>query len=229
MSGARFLHGGFRRRSCRGRSAAGRRAVFEGRRGARGHHPPHLRKSSTRRFRFRTPGTGCPYGRDHLHGCAGGSDLSSRGCARRISSEVWQGIGRRAGNSGAYSGKYLHGDHGRGEIIGAMGSSDRGHFVHRRCGPPRLVAPPHAGATCGPALRQPTRQIADAPGQRSCLSGAWCRLSLRKEYASRAIVDDRNRAAHQLCAADQEQGRVRHAVDQQPSRAAGILPEGRRD
>ena len=31
----------------------------------------------------------------------------------------------------------------------AVGGSDRGHAVHWRCGPPRLVAEAHAGGACG--------------------------------------------------------------------------------
>ena len=56
--------------------------------------------------------------------------------------------------------------------------------------------------------------------------GARRGLAVRKEYAGRAVVHDRDRAVDQLCAADQEQGRVRRAADQQSSGAAGIFSEG---
>ena len=94
-------------------------------------------------------------------------------------------------------------------------------------GRPDLSPSAYAGATCRAALRQPAPQAADATGQSSGLSGARSGLSLRKEHARGALVDDRDRAADELRLANQEQGRVRCSVDQQSSRAARVLPQRR--
>ncbi len=46
---------------------------------------------------------------------------------------------------------------------------------------------------------------------------------MRAQHAGRARLHHRHRAAHELRVADQEQGRVRYAIDQQPAGSSGVF------
>ena len=146
------------------------------------------------------------------------SYVSSCGRNRRIRIARGQAAHPRARNTWPYARKHLPGRHGRREIAAAVGCPHRRHALHRGRRQARSVADAHPAATRRVDVRLAPRQAAEAAGRSSGLPSPRCRIVVRPQHARRALLDHRHGTAHELCASDQEPGRICAADDGQSAR-----------